>query len=269
MRYSLENKVVFITGASAGIGMACVKAVHQAGARVVAAARSFDKLEALGRECGDGVFPVQLDVTDAEQRANAIASVRRELGPIDVLVNNAGWACFGSVEKMPLDDVRRMVDLNFIAAVDMARLVLPEMVARRSGQIVNVSSVVGGQAIPRMTVYGATKAALWSFSSGLRMELRGTGVDVVLVAPGSTRTGFFEAAGKIDATAKRLAKTQYPPEGVARAIVSACIHRRREVVLSVEGKTILLIRRFSHRLADAIMTHVGKRAMPVRAESDR
>lgn len=229
----------------------------------MAAARSLDKLKVLASECGtDRVLPVQLDVTVRSQREKAIEFARSRFGAIDVLLNNAGWACFGSVGKTPLEDVSRMVELNFIAAVDLARLVLPEMIARGNGQVVNISSVVGGQAIPRMTVYSATKAALWSFSTGLRMELRGTGVDVILVAPGSTRTGFFDAAGKIDTTARRIAKTQYPPERVARAIVRACNHRRREVVLTAEGKTILLIRRFSHRIADAIMLQVGKRAMP-------
>jgi len=263
MRYDLLDKVVFITGASAGIGRACAKAFHQAGARVVVAARSLDQLEELARECGtDRVLPVPLDVVDTVRREQALEFARSRFGPIDVLVNNAGWACFGTVEKMPIEDVSRMVELNFVAAADLTRRVLPEMIAGRSGQIVNISSVVGGQAIPRMTVYSATKAALWSFSSGLRMELRGTGVDVILVAPGSTRTGFFEAAGKIDTTARRMAKTQYPPERVADAIVRACVHRRKEIVLTAEGKTILFIRRFSHRIADRIMYEVGKRAMP-------
>jgi short-subunit dehydrogenase len=94
------------------------------------------------------------------------------------------------------------------------------------------------------------------------MELRGTGVDVIRVAPSSTRSGFFDAAAMLDTRAVRFAETQYPPERVARAVVRASRRRRREVTLSAEGIAISVIRRFSHRLADAIMYHVARSSMP-------
>lgn len=267
MTYSLRDKVVFITGASGGIGRACAVEFHAHGARVAATSRSFDKLEALTRELGgERIIPVRLDVTDAGQRAAAVAAVRERLGSIDVLVNNAGWASFGSIANLPLQHAEQMIRLNFLAPVAMIQAVLPDMITRHSGQIINISSVVGTQPIARMSLYSATKAALSSLSAGLRMELRGTGVDVLLVSPSSTATDFFDAAATVDAKATRIAETQYSPQRVARAVVRSSRLRRKEVTLSVEGKTITMIRRVSHRLADAIMYRVAKTAMPVKQE---
>ena len=101
-----------------------------------------------------------------------------------------------------------------------------------------------------------------SLTAGLRMELRGTGVDVLLVSPSSTATDFFDSAATVDVSAVRMADSQYTPQRVARAVVTSSRRRRREVTLSVEGKAITMIRRLSHRLADAIMYRVAKSAMP-------
>jgi short-subunit dehydrogenase len=263
MGYDLTNRVVFITGASSGIGRACAVEYHRAGGRVVAAARSLDKLEALARELGDDrVAPVQMDVTDAAQREAGLGFARERFGPIDVLVNNAGWASFGTVLRMPQEHLDRMWATNFAGPAALIQAVLPEMLERGSGQIVNISSVVGYQVIPRMTVYSATKSAITALTSGLRMELKKTGVDVLLVAPGSTSTSFFDAAGSVDVKSVRFAKTQYSPQRVARAVVRSSRRRRREVTLTADGKAISLIRRFSRRLADAIMYQIAKHSMP-------
>jgi short-subunit dehydrogenase len=263
MGYDLNQRVVFITGASGGIGRACAAAFHQAGARVVATARSFDKLEDLARELGgERILPLKLDVTEADERTVALDEARKHFGPIDVLVNNAGWGSFASVLNMPREHYERMLSLNLMAPIALTQAVLPEMMRRGSGQIINIASVVGYQTIPRMTTYSATKAALISLSTGLRMELAGTGIDVIVVAPGSTRTNFFEAAGKVNTKAARFSGTQYSAERVARAVVRASRRRRREVVLTGAGVAAVLIRRFSHRLADLLVYLVAKKAMP-------
>jgi len=265
--YQLTDRVVVITGASGGIGRACAVAFVRADAKVVAAARSKDKLDALAQELGqDRVEPVPADVTDPAARAALLERARERFGRVDVLVNNAGWASFASVATTPQEHVDRMLALNLAAPIALTQAVLPEMTARGHGQIINISSVVGAQAIPRMTVYSATKAALTSFSTGLRMELRGTGVDVINVAPGSTRTDFFDAAAAVDVKAARFAKTQYSPERVARAIVKASRRRRREVVLTADGIAIAIIRRLSHHLADGIMYRVAQWGMPRSAQ---
>ncbi len=263
MSYELKDRIVFITGASSGIGRACAIEYHRAGSRVVAAARSFDKLEALAAELGgDRIAPVAMDVTEAAQREAALRFARERFGPVDVLVNNAGWASFTSVLHMPDDHFERMLAVNFVGPVAMIRAVLPEMLERRSGQIVNISSVVGFQAMPRMAAYCATKAALSALSTGLRMELKGTGVDVLLIAPGSTDTPFFQVAGSVDVNAVRLSQTQYSPQRVARAVVRSSRRVRPEVTLTPGGKLITAIRRLSHRLADTIIYRIAKGAMP-------
>lgn len=263
MPYELEGRVVLITGASSGIGRACAVEYHRAGCRILATARSLDKLEALATELGgERIVPVVMDVTDPIEREIALRVAYERFGHIDILVNNAGWASFTSVLRMPDEHLDRMISLNFAAPIAMIRAVLPEMLERGSGQIVNISSVVGYQTIPRMTVYSATKAALTSLTTGLRMELKGTGVDVLLVAPGSTDTSFFQTAATVDARAERVARTKYSPQRVARAVVLSSRRRRREVTLTAEGKLITLIRRFSHRAADAIMCRVARSAMP-------
>lgn len=263
MGYDLQDKTVLITGASSGIGRACAFEYHRAGSRVVATARSSDKLEALAEELGGHrILPLTMDVTDAGQRDAALRKSRERFGSIDVLVNNAGWASFASVARLPVAHLDHMLALNFAGPVALIQAVLPEMLGRGSGQIVNVASVVGYQVIPNMTVYSATKAALIALSTGLRMELRKTGVDVLMIAPGSTRTAFFDSAESVDVKAVRFARTQYSPQRVARAIVRSSRRRREEVTLTIEGKLITLIRRLSPRLADAIMFQVARRAMP-------
>ncbi|MCH7808783.1 MAG: SDR family oxidoreductase [Planctomycetes bacterium] len=263
MGYDLKDRVVFITGASSGIGRACAVEFHRAGSRVVAAARSLDKLQALADELGaERIVPVKMDVTDAEQREAALRVAKERFGPIDVLVNNAGWASFASVLRTPSEHVDRMLRLNLAAPIALIQAVLPDMLERRSGQIINISSVVGNQAIPRMTVYSATKAALRSLSTGLRMELRRSGVDVIDVAPGSTNTAFFEVAASIDVKATRVAKTQYTPQRVARAVIRSSRRRRAEVTLTLDGKLMTMIRRCSHRVADGIMYRFAKLGMP-------
>ena len=265
MRYDLTDRVVLITGASRGIGRACAVAYHRAGARVVVAARSADKLESLAESLGtDRVLPVTMDATVGADRDRALALTRERFGPVDVLVNNAGWASFGTVAHMPPEHYDRMIALNLSAPVALIQAVLPEMIERGSGQIVNIASVVGHQVIPRMTVYSATKAALIALSTGLRMELRGTGVDVLSVSPGSTQTEFFTSAAEVDAKATRLATRQQTPERVARAVVRSSITRRREVILTAEGIAITLIRRLSPRLADALIYTVARKTMPLK-----
>ena len=263
MLYDLRDRVVFITGASSGIGRATAIEFARAGARVVLAARSEDKLRDLAQEIGpDRTLAIVMDVTNSADRERALAMTRERFGPVDVLLNNAGWASFASVQIQPLEHVDQILQLNFLAPIAMIQSALPDMLARRSGQIINISSVVGHQAMPRMTVYSATKSALNALTTGLRMELRGTGIDVLLVAPGSTNTPFFTTAASVDVKAVRLGETQYSPERVARAIVRSSRRRRREVTLTPSGWLITVIRRFSHRVADAIIFQTAKQAMP-------
>jgi len=259
MSFGLEGRIVFITGASRGIGRACAVEYHRAGCSIVATARSLDRLEALAAELGgQRVLPVAMDVTDAGQRQAALRAARERFGRIDVLVNNAGWAAFGPMLTLAGEHAAQMLNLNFAGPLALIQAVLPEMLERRSGQIVNISSVLGNQPTPGKTVYSATKAALSALSTGLRMELHGTGVDVLLISPGSTRTEFFQTVGGAGAESMRRSRWPHSPQQVARAVVRSSRNQRAEVTLTVEGKVITAIRRFSHWLADGIVRRVAR-----------
>src|SRR5829696_7879071 len=185
----LRDRTVVVTGASSGIGEETVRALAGRGARVVATARREDRLRALATSV-PGVVPVAADVTEAAGRARVTA----QAGPVDVLVNNAGVGYFGLVAQMTEADVRRLFEVNVLAAIALTRDVLPGMLERRRGSVVNVSSVAAFVAVPPLTVYSATKFALQGFSEGLRREVAGRGVSVHTVNPGVTRSEFVVAA---------------------------------------------------------------------------
>ena len=180
---SKASKTVLVTGASSGIGEAAAQALAAAGHRVIAAGRREDRLAALaGRH--EGITPLVLDVTDAAAVTAAIAG----LPPIDVLVNNAGIAAAGPVETVSGAETRRQFDVNVFGLLNVTRAVLPGMRGRRSGLIVNVSSVVGRVSFPGTGVYSASKHAVEALTDALRAELKPFGVGLVVVEPAFVRT---------------------------------------------------------------------------------
>ena len=180
---SKASKTVLVTGASSGIGEAAAQALAAAGHRVIAAGRREDRLAALaGRH--EGITPLVLDVTDAAAVTAAIAG----LPPIDVLVNNAGIAAAGPVETVSGAETRRQFDVNVFGLLNVTRAVLPGMRGRRSGLIVNVSSVVGRVSFPGTGVYSASKHAVEALSDALRAEVKPFGIDLVVVQPAFVRT---------------------------------------------------------------------------------
>jgi short-subunit dehydrogenase len=185
----IRSRNVVVTGASSGIGEAAALVLAQKGARVWAVARSGEALEALAAR-QPGITPVVADLSTDEGRADVVEAA----GRVDVLVNNAGVGWFGLVEDMPAEQVRALVELNFLALVDLTQRVLPGMLARGRGHIVNVASVASWVAIPPLTVYSATKFAVQGFSEGLRREMAGRGVRVTTVNPGPVATRFAPRA---------------------------------------------------------------------------
>lgn len=178
--------VALVTGASSGIGAAVARRFVESGARVVAVARRTEKLHALADELGrQAVLPLALDVGDRIAGHEAIAALPEPFAAVDVLVNNAGLAL--GLEPAPnadLDDWDLMVDTNCKGLMYMTRAVLPGMVARRTGHVINLGSVAGTYPYPGGNVYGATKAFVRQFSLNLRSDLHGTGVRVTCLEPG-------------------------------------------------------------------------------------
>lgn len=177
--------IVFITGASAGFGAEMARVFAANGHKVVLAARRTERLAGLARELGEAALPVTLDVTSRASIDAALASLPPEWRPIDVLVNNAGLALnTAPAHEVPLEDWDTMIATNCQGLVTMTRAVLPAMVERGSGLVINIGSVAGHYPYPGGNVYGATKAFVEQFTLNLRADLVGTGVRATNIAPG-------------------------------------------------------------------------------------
>lgn len=191
MTIDLKDTTALVTGATSGIGLACAEALARAGARVVAAGRRADRLDALAARLGARVHPLPLDVRDKAAVERALAALPPPFSTIDVLVNAAGLALgLEPAHRASLDDWERMIDTNCRALVHVTRVLLPGMVARDRGHVVNVGSVAGNWPYPGGNVYGATKAFVRQFSLNLRADLLGTKVRVTNVEPGMVETEF-------------------------------------------------------------------------------
>ena len=183
--------IVFVTGASAGFGAAIARRFIADGARVVATARRLDRLYALREELGPKLLPIELDVRDNAAVERAVAALPAEFAEIDLLVNNAGLALgLQPAHKTDLADWERMVDTNIKGLMYCTRAVLPGMVARDRGHVVNLGSVAGEWPYPGGNVYGGTKAFVRQFSLNLKADLIGTQVRVSEIEPGMAESEF-------------------------------------------------------------------------------
>ena len=187
----MANGPVLITGYSSGIGYATAERLLTDGRRVYATARKPETLEALQAK---GATTLALDVTDEASMSAAVAQVTDAEGAVGVLINNAGYSQSGAVESVPIEDVRRQFETNVFGLIRMCQLVLPGMRERGAGTIVNIGSMGGRLTFPGGGIYHATKYAVEAISDALRFEVRGFGVDVVLIEPGLIVTNFGEAA---------------------------------------------------------------------------
>src|SRR2546421_7424575 len=185
------SKAVLITGCSSGIGRATAEHLAEKGWNVSATARRPDSIADLESK---GCKLLALDVTDEASMQQAVAAVEEAEGAVGVLVNNAGYSQSGAVESVPLDEVRRQFETNVFGLTRMCQLVLPGMREQRWGKIVNISSMGGRLTFPGGGLYHATKYSVEAISDALRFEVRGFGVDVVLVEPGLIITNFGEVA---------------------------------------------------------------------------
>ncbi len=183
--------VAFVTGASSGIGRALAVRLAQEGYAVGLAARRAERLREVAGDVGDyhGAASVhECDVSDSEQVSKAVAACRLALGPIDLLVANAGVGAVASATDLDAEDVSRILAVNFMGAVHAVECVLPEMLRRGSGHLVAIASLAGLNGMPQRAAYCASKAAMIAFFESLRMELRPAGVAVTVVNPGFVRT---------------------------------------------------------------------------------
>jgi 3-hydroxy acid dehydrogenase / malonic semialdehyde reductase len=215
--------IVLVTGASAGFGLAIARRFAKDGARIIAAGRRTERLEALRAELGDKVLPLTLDVSDRKAVERAVAGLPPAFAEIDLLVNNAGLALgLGMAPEADLDDWERMVDVNIKGLLYCTRAVLPGMKARDRGHIVNLGSTAAEFPYPGGNVYGASKAFVYQFTMGLKADLLGTRIRVTDIEPGLVGgTEFSNVRFKGDASraASIYAGTDpLTPEDIADAV---------------------------------------------------
>lgn len=187
----ISEKVVFITGASSGIGAATARAASAAGAKVVLVARREDRITALADELGESAVAVRADVTDAAQVRHAIARAVEAFGGIDVVVNNAGQAMTGAIEDVDVEDFRAIVDLNLVAPLIVIQAAIPVLRERGESAIVNVSSGVTLMAMPGSATYSSSKSGLNQLSKVARNELVDAGITVSTIYPFVTDTELY------------------------------------------------------------------------------
>jgi len=188
---SQPDRTVFVTGASSGFGAAIARRFAADGARVVVSARRAERLADLAGELGDRALAVELDVRDRAAVARAVRELPGEFAAVDVLVNNAGLALgLDSAQDADLDDWDRMLDTNCRGLAYCTRALLPGMVARGAGHVINIGSIAATYPYPGGNVYGATKAFVRQLSLNLRADLHGTGVRVTALEPGMAETEF-------------------------------------------------------------------------------
>ena len=236
MPNALDNRIVFVTGATSGFGAACARRLVTEGARVVLAGRRGERLAALARELGDRALPVVLDVRDRSAVESAVTNLPERFSAVDALVNSAGLALgLEPAQRASLDDWEAMIATNCKGLVTCTRALLPGMVSRGRGHVVNIGSVAGTYPYPGGNVYGATKAFVHQFSLALRSDLLGTGVRVTSIEPGMAETEFSVVRFQGDASrAKGVYQGMQPlsADDVADAVVW-CVTRPQHVNVNV------------------------------------
>lgn len=253
--HDLRGKHVLITGASSGIGRAAASAFSRSGAIVLAVARTRDRLESLAEASGEAgrIVPMPADVADGPAMEALSAEVSSRFGPPDVIVANAGIgidAPFAATTDAALKDV---LEVNVVGVVRTIRPFLEAMVARGSGRIILVSSVVGKRGVPNYSAYSASKFALHGLADALRPELHGTGVSVGIVCPSSTESEFDARKWRAGTPQRRVRVSRHSAESVARALVRMAGSTRREMVLSPEGKLMAWANALAPGLIDWVL----------------
>jgi short-subunit dehydrogenase len=247
-RYDFRNRVAVVTGGSRGLGLLLARRLAAEGAQVAICARKEQELNRAGQELRDrgaDVLQYQCDLTDPAQLEDFFATVRYDMGPVDVLINNAGLMQVGPVETQTERDVEEAMAIHFWAPLRAIEQVAPDMIRRGHGRIVNISSIGGKVAVPHMLPYCASKFALSGLSQALRAELAKYGVFVTTVCPGLMRTGsprhaWFKGRHREEYTwfsiGGSMPGLSMNADTAAKRIINACRYGRAVLTLSLPAK---------------------------------
>ncbi|MBA3635320.1 MAG: SDR family oxidoreductase [Rubrobacteraceae bacterium] len=243
-----------VTGASSGIGEATASELASRGASVVLASRAMDKLEALQREIsssGGLALAVETDVSDRGSVEAMVGRAIGEFGSLDILVNNAGLGLSGRIAEVRAEDVRHVFEVNAIGPLNCIQAALPHM--GEGGRIINVSSVVGRRAIPKVGAYCASKSALGALSDALRVEVADRGVTVTSVYPGTTRTSFRENSRRTRDEKRGWRPKGVTPDKVAQKIADAAERGPRDVYVTLPDRLFVAGVTLFPGLADRVL----------------
>lgn len=253
----LQDKVVLLTGASSGIGALTARLLSEAGAVPVLAARREDKLADVSSTIQGTHKIYTLDVRSNDQVIAVVHQIIEQFGRIDVLINNAGYGIFDTIDNMSIEQYEDMMDVNYLGTVRCTKAVLPHMQKEGKGHIVNIASMAGKIGSAKSTGYTATKHAVLGFTNSLRQELFGTGVTVSVVNPGPIDTPFFELADPTGNYVNNIKWFMLKPERVAREIVRIIVRQKPEkdlpFVAAAGTKLYQLFPRLSDRLVSRII----------------
>jgi short-subunit dehydrogenase len=251
-----------ITGASAGIGLACAEHLAREGVAVVLGARRADRLQAAAdriRAAGGKVDALPMDVTREEEVTALVQRARDGFGRLDIMVCNAGFGYYGTVEDTPSDVMRRMMDVNFMGTFYGARAALPIFRDQGRGHLVIVSSIVGQRGIAQMSGYSATKAAQVGFAESLRAEFAGTEIHVSVVFPISTETEFRDAMSRDYGHSVRGLGPKQSAATVASAIVTCLKRPRPEVYPHRPSRALVILNAAAPGTTDRFVRRYGRR----------
>ena len=229
---SFKNKTVVVTGASSGIGEASCFEFAKKGANLVLVARRKERLDELKKNLvkfNVDTLVCECDVSDKTQVQKMCSQVIEKFGGIDVLVNNAGFAIYGNVSDLTIEEIESQMKTNYFGMIYCTKSFLPKMLEQKSGHIVNIASVAASFGLPGIASYCASKFAMLGFSEGLKHELRGTGIGITVVSPIMVKTNFFDH--KSFKHMPKYSPTALGVKTVAKAVISAANSSRLEIIV--------------------------------------
>lgn len=257
----LKDKIVVITGASSGIGLACARLFAARGAKLSLAARSIEKLQVLQQELPSEVLAIQTDVSKEDDCRKLIEQTLEAFGGIDILVNNAGISMRALFKELDLKILHQLMDVNFWGCVYCTKYALPYLLERK-GSVVGVTSIAGYKGLPARTGYSASKFAMNGFLDTLRTEHLYDGLHVMTFAPGFTasnvRFAALTADGSPQGESPRDENTMMSAECVAKHMLRGILKRRDQMILTPIGKASVLVNKFFPKLVSRVEYRIMK-----------
>lgn len=256
----VRGKKIVITGATSGIGLLAAQMLSAEGAVPIITGRNSDKLtKALSLVQGER-YGYVMDVTSTEQVADVMERIVAEHGHVDVLINNAGFGRFERLVDAPVEQFEQMMDTNYMGIVRCTKAILPHMLQRGSGQIVNIASMAGKLGTAKSSGYSATKHAVLGLTNALRSELANTGITVSAVNPGPIDTPFFDIADPQGTYVSNVKWFMMPPEKVVRALIKVIDKRKAEIDMpGLAAAGIKLYQMFPRLLDKLIASWLNKK----------